>query len=540
MEIIRESIKRKMNKKIIIGMLCTISLLFSSCSKDDDLRMISDDMVYYIWLSVETPELTASRYDRDKPGVFLNYEDAEKTKFMAGIKAELVEGEIYPKELMVEWTSSIDGPLYKGTPNKELQSVFEKKLSKGLHEITCEVWFRTNPEINRRITYHLSNVIGLQTEVTDRSVKLHWTKYTEPDFKSYLLYRGNNVIEIKDQETNFYEDFEMRLIDSLNYQVLVERNTESDILYASNFQKEQVGRYLKTDHFISKVIGDPSRDYVYALVSPEKYSYASAYGLLIFDTSGNEIKEYKHLLAHYRFSDLDFSPDGNYLFLCCRDKVVQLDLSTHEVVKEITLNESAHRIEIGDNNRLYYHLTPPTSGSTPLAIMNYETGQEYSVNQPANNNFRHGDIEYNSKTQTLYHIQSNISYGYMIKYDVSTDVTVPIEPKKACSWPKDLLIMSPDEERLFYGWGEFDLDLKSIETFDGTVLSCSWDSQMIATRKAVFKLDDYSVVQKCPDMPYGDEKGLCFANQDKAIVLFTARQPLYKQYETYIAIVGID
>lgn len=540
METIIKSIKVKMNRGLIISLLGAMSLLFSSCSKDDDLRMISDDMVYYIWISVETPEQTVSSHDRDKPGVFLDYEASEKTKFMAKIEVDMVEGEIYSKELMVEWTSSIDGSLYKGTPNKDLQSGFEKKLSKGLHEITCEVWFRTNSEIRRRTTYHLSNVIGLQTEVTDRSVKLHWTKYTDPDFKSYLLYRDNNVIEIKDQEINSYEDFEMRLIDSLSYQIVVQRNTESDILYASNFQKEQVGKYLKTDHFISKVVGDPLRDYVYALVSPEKYSYASAYGLLIFDTSNNEIKEYKHLLAHYRFSDLDFSPDGKYLFLCSRDKVVQLNLSTHEVVKEISLKESAHRIEIGNNNRLYYHLTPPTSGSTPLAIINYETGQEYSVNQPANNNFRHGDIEYNSKTETLYHVQSNISYGYMIKYDVSTDVALPLEPKKACSWPQDLLIMSPNEERLFYAWGEFDLDLKSVETFDGTVLSCSWNSQMIATRKSVFDLNDYSVVQKCPDMPYGDKKGLCFVNQDRAIVLYTAHQPLYKQYETHIAIVGID
>jgi len=538
MEIIRKSIKVKIKRGLIISLLAAMSLLLSSCSKDDDLRMISDDMVYYIWLSVETPELTVSRYDRDKPGVFLNYEDSEKTKFMAEIKADMVEGEVYPKELMVEWTSSIDGPLYKGTPNKDLQSVFEKKLSKGLHEITCEVWFRTNPEISRRISYHLSNVIGLQSEVTDRSVKLHWTKYTDPDFKSYLLYRDNNVIEINDQEANFYEDFEMRLIDSLNYQVLVERNTESDILYASNFQKEQVGRYLKTDHFISKVVGDPSRDYVYALVSPEKYSYASAYGLLIFDTSGNEIKEYKHLLAHYRFSDLDFSPDGKYLFLCSRDKVVQLNLSTHEVVKEISLNESAHRIEIGDNNRLYYHLTPPTSGSTPLAIMNYETGQEYSVNQPIGHNFSHGDIEYHSKTQTLYHVQGN-GYGRINKYDVSTDVAIPLG-KGGWASREDLLILSPNEEKLFSSWSLFDLDLNQVTDFGGTVLSCSWDSQMIATRKAVFDLNDYSVVQKCPDMPYGDKKGLCFANQDNAIVLYTARQPLYKQYETYIAIVGID
>lgn len=528
-------------KQFYLHAIVVIALI--SCEKDTS-RKISDDMIGQFYIRITTPEKYRdySYHNEGMSGVFENPET--ETEFNGTIVLNLDRGEdpVKPEELIVEWTSSIDNILYSGRPNSKLESGFRKKLSKGVHTIYFKVTINSNHKIYQLDSVIITNVMSLNSSGTDKSIRLNWQKYEGTDFISYLVYKYNTkpIATIEDIETTTFEDFEISLADSTSYQIVVDRKNTTNTIFGSNMKKDIAGNYIKIENYIYKMIPDPKRNRVYGIINPGKYSYAKSYGMVIIGTENDVLTVQKHLLETYCFWDLDISSDGNSLFLC-GNEIIQLDLNTDSIVKEIKLSYSGHKIEAGKNNRLYYHVTPPSSGDTPLVILNSNTGSTISINQHNDFEFRHGDIEYNALNNMIYHGQSNINAGYLIRYDVSEDYTVPKDPQGYnFDYPDNFLLISNDGKNIYWQDQQFDQNLNPIRSLDHQIIGCSANNQFIADYNNLYSLSDYKKVMTLPNLRYGDTFGLCFTNNDNSILFYGSNEPLYEKYETYLYLVNLN
>ena len=399
-----------------------IILLTVSCSDSNEINYIDFENISNFSISITTPEKKNDFTYHNNGVLGLFYNPDTPIRFEGEIDLNLINPSkpIDPSNIKIKWSSSLDGIISEEVSSDEYKSSFEKIISKNIHTIYFEVSINDNPDITRKDSIVISNVIRLELEPTDRSIKLKWSKYEGSNFESYLIYRENHdpLIEISNINILEYEDFDITLAEVKNFQIVVKTSDNLNIVYGSNIEEGESGKYVKIPYFVTKTIKDRHRNKIYAIVGDD---YSADYGLIILDNNSEKVEINSYLLKESRFSDLDISSDGKYLYLCQKwvDKITRLDLNSFEITSfDVSYGGwGIHKIEVGNNYRLYCHRTPPTSGNSSLYILDGTNGNKVGEYYWAD----HGDIEFNIFNNKLYHSKSVTSNKILIKFSVDND-----------------------------------------------------------------------------------------------------------------------
>jgi len=537
--------------------LTLILTLIISCSSDNDSQQNNNDddgtvdpvlNITSFTATINTPNQTRdySYHNQGYNGVFENPDSSKLFRGNINISYGNNSTQLNISDIEVIWRSNIDGILFQGNPNDNLQSEINASLSKEVHTIYFEA---SVPSENLTVkdSIILSNNIKLTTINTGKSVKLNWTQYEGNDFVSYSIYKEDfePIAEIQDINTLEYEDVELpSFIEDFEYQVIVNTSDNYDHPIGSNIESMHPGIFIEFPYYVFKLIKDPIRSKIYAIVRPQSNNDESdKYGILIIDTNTFEINS--HILQDDRFADLDISPDGQYLFLCQErvEKITKLNLDTLEATTFVTdTNEwGIHKIEVGNNNVLYCHRDPPTSGDTQFWIYNGNNGS--LINGPTYG-LSHGDIELNNANNTIYAGESNTSNGRMYKLavdgsSISFDSNYPIWPD-GVSYPYPFILLSDDNQNIFWEHFQLDLDLNVIRTFDADIKACSPNNIYLSDFDKLYNFNDMSVVCEYPELPPTENTSMVFMDDNTLIFCRAYNTNVNQEEYTYFFKLNIE
>lgn len=361
---------------------------------------------------------------------------------------------------------------------------------------------------------------------------MNWTKYEGNDFVSYLVYGEDSkyITEINNINTLTYECPETKsLIKEQKYQIVVKTNKSDNSILGSNILGKMSGDFIEFPYYISKMVKDNQRSKIYAMASPRsKYDSADKYGLLIIDSKTFKIES--HILTDIRFSDLDLSPDNRYLYLTQNyiEKLTKIDLTSMSVTSFPTSTNGwgFHKVEAGNDNVVFCHITPPTSGSTGINVINGTNGNPISTSYNA---YRHGDIEFNSKNGKLYMGESNTSAGAIycstyINQDLKIENNYPVFPDSVL-FPDPFLFISDDNESVFWENYQLSLSLKVKRTFNTKMIASSPANLYLSDIGKVYDYNNLSVIFSYPPFPPNDETKSTIFLDDNTIITCKTHQP---------------
>ncbi|MCH2034994.1 MAG: hypothetical protein MK202_15910 [Tenacibaculum sp.] len=375
----------------------------------------------------------------------------------------------------VEWSSDIDGVLYQGKTNSNgFNSFSYSNLSKNIHYIR----FTLSNEIDE-VIYDESviyNSIWLHP-ITDENSSAHlkWSKTNDSNFESYQLYRSNNKFNLENkteeliytstnpQDTTFF-DKQAFLGQKHYYKVFLKRKNVAPTYVGSNIDSITLGRFVNVDYPILKLAQHPNKPYIYGIVNTEDTfnSNITGYGIVLINTETKNVE--KRFLTNIRFSDLDIQ--GNYLYLASRSNIIhKIDLEKNQLESTFSLARSAHKIEIGSNNRLYYHITPPTSGATEFRMYDLLNGNDIvysSTISDAYSSFRHGDFELDINN-TIYHGESNSSNPGLSKITTINDTFGLAKQISIGDYQNPVIILNND--KLYWNHLLYDTNLNFLGSF---------------------------------------------------------------------------
>ena len=397
-------------------------------------------------------------------------------------------------DIDIKWYSDIDGIMSEGQPENDYMSTVQETFSKNIHKVYFEASIEGDEVLIAKDSIIFSNVVSLELEPTDRSMKLSWTKYESNDFTSYLIYRGDYdpITEIFDQDILEFEDKGMVLAEGSQYQVVVKTENETAIPAGSNFATDKAGSFIEIPHYISKAIYDQTRNKIYAIIGSSFSQTITTAGLMIIDNTGATFSIDSHLLQDLRFSDLDMSPDNKYLFLCRkgRDVITRIDLNTLETVEFEFPNRGyledgigLHKIEVGNDYRVYGHENPIFGG--PLHFFNGLTGEYLGINTVGNLGLWYGDIEFNVHNNKLYHGTSQREKS-VYRFGVENDMLNREDDfSPDIGWPKAFILLSENGQHIFWENFELDTDLNVVRDFKqifnngNKIVACSPDNKIL-------------------------------------------------------------
>jgi hypothetical protein len=516
-------------KKIIFAALLLTSIYSCSIEKNDIIDNIEEIPVVTIATSILIP--TRDRdYSYHNNGVNGVFEDPTLRK---NFKAKIVfTNNSYTSNdsLTVKWISDIDGQLYEGNPNTNFESEINVNLSKGLHKISFEVY--SNNTLTDKDSVYISNVIKLEgLAESGRSVELKWSKYEGNDFVSYLVYGENfqPLFQINDINTLEYEYFEaISMIENREYQIVVKTvNSTNDLINASNIISLKSGIFAEIPYYISKIINDEMNGRIYGIINPRNNS-ANA-GLVVFDNESLDLLS--HILQSKSFSDIDISPDGQFLYLTQKyaEELTKINLNSMsiETFPTSTDNRGFHKIEAGNNNLLFCHITPPTSGWTAIHIFNAQNGNELNISSYT---YRHGDLKFNPANEALYHGESNTSSGRLSKNTfvndtLNFDFAYPPFNGPGINSPYPYLFLSYDYNSLFWENFQFDADLNVIRQFYTNMISCSPSNIYLSDLQYVYDYESVDVIFSYPPFPHNDYTRTLLFIDDNTIITSKAYRP---------------
>lgn len=516
-------------KKTILSIF--LVFVFISCSNDKNNEEVIETPTINLKTEITSPlkNRDYTFHDNGKYGIF---EDPITQKKLTA-KIILEEGNTTSNDnFIVKWKSDIDGALYEGKPNKNLESEITINLSKGLHKILFEV-YTSDKKIIKKDSIVISNIIKLDAvNDTGRSTKLNWTKYEGNDFTSYLIYGEDFkfITEINDINTLTYEILETKsLIKEQKYQIIVKTTKSYDGIMGSNIVSKVSGIFIKFPYYVPKIIKDDQRSKIYAIVAPRfKSDKTDKYGLLIIDTKTFTIES--HILTNDRFSDLDISPDSRFLYLTQNyvEKLTKIDLNTMSVVNFTTTTNGwgFHKIEAGNNNVLFCHVTPPTSGSTGIASLDGTNGNQISTSYYG---YSHGDIEFNSKNGKLYMGESNTSSGVIycntyINQDLKIENPYPFFPYPVM-FPDPFILISDDNNSVFWENYQLGINLQINKTFNTKIIACSPNNLYLSDIEKIYDYNKFSVIFNYPPFPSNDNTKTILFIDDNTIITSKAYQP---------------
>jgi hypothetical protein len=440
------------------------------------------------------------------------------------------------RNLKYAWLSDKDGLLQEGKLGKANEVEFKTKgLSKNIHHITFQVTNEVDSMLEQKVI--LYNLLNLRVkEKHDNSTTFIWTAVPE-NFKSYSIYRhyytyvpngGTLIGEITEVSDTLFTDTTATLGVPYYYQVAANLITEG--MAVSNVVNSTAGIALTLKFPISKIISIPNHSYVYGIVprGDPYFTNPDGYGIVVIDPS--EFKIIDRILMWNRFSDITVDPAGEFLYACQDYTVYKINLLDRTIAKTITLPKRAHAIEVGTNNRLYYHETPPTSGSTQFGIYDLVNDRNLINSWYV----QHGDFELDMSTNNIIHGESNSTGSCLRKFSTSDDIIKLLIEAGCRDDGSSLLIFNQATRKIYWRYWVFDEQLIKIGTFQVSgseqgVFDISNDGSTAVTWGHLFNTKDLTVRKKVP------------ANYDKAffindnqMILVRNTSPEYQKYVTHL------
>ncbi|WBX77142.1 hypothetical protein PG911_02460 [Tenacibaculum ovolyticum] len=496
--------------------LLGLNITFLSCESNDEQIVSNLDALV---VKIASPTNTQVLYPN------------QNVEFVGQISSVTINGY---SNYNIEWSSNIDGILHQGKLDSNGISKFNRtNLSKDIHNIRFTVSNEINETIyDESIIYNSIWVYPLSDE--NSKAKISWSKTNDSNFDGYLVYRSRNKNDLLNrsqelihtssniQDTTFTYD-KAYLGDNYFYRVFLKRSSVVPTHVGSNIDSITLGNFIKTDYPIEKIIKHPNKPYAYGIVNTNSIydENASGYGLVFINTNNQKIE--KRILSNTRFSDMDIS--GDYLFLCSKSNVIhKINLNDNELESTLSLARPAHKIKIGSNNRLYYHITPPTSGSTEFRIYNLSTSTDITYNSTisdAYSSFSHGDFELDSNN-TIYHGESNSSSSNLSKITTTNDVFGLVEQWSSGRYQSPLLILNND--KLFWNnllldtnlnWlGDFSEDNQEID-----IDAVSPNGELALGLRRIFLTENQTISRYIPVIyntaTFIDDKNLILIKNDK-------------------------
>jgi len=368
---------------IFISLLASILLL--SCEKESKPVTVIDAYE----LNIVNPYDYTSL---DEGGIEIN-----------GILENPWNNEKYPieKDLKAIWESNIDGVLHKSpVEDPEHISFTLTELSPGEHIIYLSVKNGNNKVLKDSV--HIYNAVRLieATPHDNNNVKLKWLPNNDPDFLSYELYRsysdyvGNNLdlIEtITDPLVTEFTVYDSPLGKNMNYRVKVNFKNKPEGYY-SNVLEAIYGETLDLDFTISKVIVDPNKPLIYAIVKKSNKPNIDDYGVVIINTETKLIE--KHLFKDIRFRDMEITDDGQFLYLNSRSHIIyEVNLDAQDLEKAFPVGHIVDNIALGADNSLFYLIHYTSSNGDGIRKYNLSTNSLVSFQTtmtPAQQSFSNG------------------------------------------------------------------------------------------------------------------------------------------------------
>ncbi|WP_299114915.1 hypothetical protein [uncultured Winogradskyella sp.] len=507
-------------------------------------------ILFIFSLSCEENDSTASPNNTSLDGVTVeiidpnNYENTTPNNNLTFRGVVSTETPSDLTGLRANWVSDKDGLIYEQNINETGETSFSiSTLSKNIHNIKLNVINEVDSTISDSIEIY--NAIKLfPIEKTNNSSTLTWCSVQDISFQSFELYRSRFKSGILQddpiytttniQDTTFLDTTAI-LGEKHFYKVILKRTIQTPDRFESNIDSVYTGNFFKTNYPILKVIADPNRSYAYGIVNTSSIydDNETGYGLIFINL--NELSVENRILQNTRFSDLDIGPSGNYLYLASRSSNIhKINLNTQTLESTISLSRSAHKIEVGNNGKLYYHITPPTSGSTEFRIynLNNNTSIPYNTNIPdAYSSFRHGDFEID-ENNILYHGASNSSGSELSKIGTTNDNFSLINQWNSGNYQSARIVLN--NNKLYWNHYLLDLELNILGTFQN--INGNTDIQDVSSNGEtalgwcnLFKSSDQSIIKEVP--AYYDS-GIFI--QDHRILLYNTDNPLYQQYESII------
>lgn len=508
-------------------LLFILTLLLINCSSDKNTEIEIETPIIKLKTEITSPlkKRDFTFHDNGKYGVF---EDPNAQKKLSARIILEEENTASKNDFIVKWKSDKDGSLFEGKPNDKLESEIKINLSKGFHKIFFEVYTKEQKIISKD-SITISNIIKLEAvSNTGRSIKLNWTKYDGNGFISYLIYREDSqyVTEITDINTLSYECLETKsLVAEQKYQVVVKTNNGNDGILGSNIISKISGDFISFQYYISKMIKDDQRSKIYALVTPSSsFNSSDKYGLLIIDTKTFKIDS--HILTNDRFSDLDISPNGQYLYLAQLrvEKLTKIDLNTMSVTnfETSTNNWGFRKIESGNNDILFCHSTNPPR----MLVLSATDGKQIYTNYAE---FSQGDMEFNSKNEKLYLGDSNTSAGSVNSITYSNQIlkienSFPAFPNSVV-YPDAFLFISDDSNSVFWENYQLGTGLQVMRVFDTKMIACSPNNLYLSNSEKVFDYNNVSSVFTYPPFPLTENTKSTLFIDDNTIITCKSHQP---------------
>ncbi|ARN77264.1 hypothetical protein BST97_04305 [Nonlabens spongiae] len=445
-------------------------------------------------------------------------------------------------DLTARWSSQYDNVIHQSKLNSQGESSFtHDALSLNLHNIKLEIINEVDSVITDSI--NVFNAIRLNPiEKNNSSLNLSWETFDDEQFISYDIYRsfsdsnmmlGDPIHTILDIRQTTFNDTTAIIGEKYYYQIRMNRNSNENPFFDSNIRDVVAGKTIKTNYPILKLIKDEQRNFAYGIVNTESIwsDNRTGYGFIFIDLEEFEIE--KRILTSVRFSDLDIDPSGNYLYLASRSTTIhRIDLNTKQLETTLTLNRSAHKLEVGSGGRLYYHRTPPTSGGTQFGMYDLETNSNLPYVTTMNYDFfRHGDFEID-ENDIIYHGGSNSSNSRLSKIGTSNDAFSLLNQWDSRNYQSARIVIN--NNKIYWNHFILDTNLNIMGTFqnengDVNIKDVSPNGDYALGWRSVWETSNQTKVKEIPaDFDLG------IFSTDSQVILSKTDSPLSEEYESLI------
>jgi hypothetical protein len=437
-------------------------------------------------------------------------------------------------QLHARWISDKDGIFFEQRLNKNGYSIFKtNRLSRDIHEITFEVTNGNGASVQKTITFQ--NMIHLTARGTGYGNRVEWTLpgMSAKNFKLYHAAIPNElksqlpILSFTEQGETFFMDTTARLNDVRYYQL--EAEVDGNLVY-SNIAYSSPGTGFAVDYPLMKVIFDAKRNFAYGIVSPNsRYDEnKTGYGLVFINTT--TMKPEKRILENIRFNDLDIDPAGDRLYVSHRNrKIYVIDLDKKEMTETIDLPNYIRKLEVGSNNRLYFHVDLASNNNYEFRILDLVTKTElpFKYSGAAGGSFNTGDIDLDSNTNTLY-------FSGPAKISTSFDIFSDMVGVNCCNAGEPVVYRNG---KVFINHQLFDKDLVFLGNFldeqgrEEQIFDCNAEGSLAVGWKNLFHVSDRSIRKNIP--AYFDRA--LFLNEDRLMLIVNSNS----EYQRHTAVVYI-
>lgn len=440
-------------------------------------------------------------------------------------------------KLHVRWASDKDGVLYEHPASRDKISMFKTaNLSRGIHEITLEVRNAAGGVVQRKITIY--NVLHLTVSGDGFANKVEWTT-SDPSVQKIKLFASRSYNDLDEALPVFTSDAlgKVTYIDTISFVTEVTRyrltaEFEGKTIF-SNTAGWMPAIGMSMDFPLQKIILDSKRNQAYGIVNPgNNNENKSGYGLVFINLEKLVVDA--RVMEGIRFNDIALDGDINFLYASTRNrKVYKIDLSSRQVVATIDLKYNPRRIEIGSNNRLYYHVDQYENDHYVFRMVDLSTYTELprDYSGAAGGSFEGGDFIVDRSDNTIY-------FSQPAKIKTTFDIFSDLQGLTCCdasSW------ITFKNEKLFVHNGVYNKNLVRLGSFfnksgQGEMIQdCNEDATLAIGSHNIFRVSDRTIWKPIrADHDYGLFWG------DTKLILIRNRNTEYETYRSNLYVYPFD